>query len=69
MDTGQVVRNGPGVGGETSTGGSVSPGISYGVPGNYVLNYTGGLSFGEVNLTNEIWSPEILWDLPGPEKV
>jgi hypothetical protein len=67
MDTGQIVRNGPGIGGEISTGGSTSPGVSYGIPGNYVLNYTGGLSFGEVNLTNEIWSPEILWDLPGPE--
>jgi hypothetical protein len=65
IDTGQIIRNGPGVNGDTSTGGSNSPGINYGVVGNYVTNYNGGLSFGEVNLTNEIWSPEIIWDLPG----
>jgi hypothetical protein len=67
LDYGQIIRNGPGLSGATSTGGSVSPGVSYGIPGNYVVNYSGGLSFGEVNLTNEIWSPEILWDLPGSE--
>ena len=67
VDYGQIVRNGPGAGGEITTGGSTSPGISYGVPGNYVVNYSGGLSFGEVNLINEIWSPDIIWDLPGTD--
>jgi hypothetical protein len=32
-----------------------------------VVNYTGGLSLGDAPLKNEIWSPEIYWDLPGPE--
>jgi hypothetical protein len=67
IDMGQTVRNGPGVNGATSTGGSTSPLVNYGVPGNYVVNFSGGLSFGEVDLRNEIWSPEILWDLPGSE--
>lgn len=66
LDTGQIVRNGPGIGGDTQVvGGSSSPGVNYGIAGNYVVNYTGGLSFGEVAVTNEIWSPDILWDLPG----
>jgi hypothetical protein len=67
VDYGQVVRNGPGVDGTISTGGSHSSGVEYGIPGNYVNNYHGGLSSGQVNLTNEIWSPAIAWDLPGPE--
>jgi hypothetical protein len=66
LDFGQVVRNGPGINGATQVvGGSNSPGVNYGVVGNYVVNYTGGLTFGEVAVTNEIWSPDILWDLPG----
>ena len=65
IDYGQDVRNGPGVSGASSTGGSTWAGIEYGIPGNWVLNYTGGLSFGQMTLTNEIWSPEIQWDIPG----
>ncbi len=30
-----------------------------------LVNYTGGLTFGERPLANEVWSPEIDWDLPG----
>jgi len=68
VDTGQIIRNGPGPDGTTQiVGGSTSPGITYGVPGNYVVNYNGGLSFGERALWNEIWSPDILWDVPGTE--
>lgn len=66
LDYNQIVRNGPALDGVTvQTGGSTSPGINYGITGNYVSNYTGGLSFGQASLTNEIWSPEITWDLPG----
>lgn len=67
LDYGQIVRNGPGVDGSTSTGGSTSPGIYYGVPGSWVTNYTGGLSYGLVPLCNCIESPEIDWDLPGAD--
>lgn len=67
IDYGQQVRNGPGVNGLTSTGGSTSPGITYGIPGNWVTNYTGGLTLGAVSIHNGITSPEIWWDLPGPE--
>jgi hypothetical protein len=67
IDFGQPPRNGPGLGGDPSTGGSTSPGVSYGIPGDYVVNYNGGLSFGQAPLTNEIWSPEIFWDLPGAD--
>lgn len=45
------------------TGGSISPNWSYGVPGGWVVNYSGGLSEGEVGLANAVWSPEIEWDL------
>lgn len=67
IDYGQVLRNGPGPDGVMSTGGSTSPGIEYGIPGNFVVNYTGGIAAGESSLDNEIWSPDILWDLPGPD--
>ena len=67
LDQDQMVRNGPGPDGTSSTGGSTSPGVNYGIPGNYVSNFTGGLSFGLVDVYNEIWSPEILWDLPTPD--
>jgi hypothetical protein len=66
FDAGQTIRNGPGIGGETSiVGGSTSTGVNYGIPGNYVVNYTGGLSFGELMVRNEIWSPLVAWDYPG----
>lgn len=67
IDYGQIVRNGPGASGATSTGGSTSAGVEYGIGGNFVVNYSGGLSFGEVSLRNEIWSPPIQWDLPGSD--
>jgi hypothetical protein len=53
IDYGQQVRNGPGHTGATSTGGSTSPGVFYGIEGNFVVNYSGGLSFGEVSLRND----------------
>jgi len=66
MDYDQIVRNGPSADGLTTrTGGSISAGIDYGIVGNWVNNYTGGLSFGEVSVANEVWSPAISWDLPG----
>jgi hypothetical protein len=48
-----------------STGGAISPNWSYGVPAGHVVNYEGGISFGQTSLRNEIWSPEITWDLQG----
>jgi hypothetical protein len=50
-----------------STGGSRSPTNSYGVPGGWVVNYTGGLTNGASPIANEVWSPAIAWDLPGPQ--
>ena len=67
IDYGQIIRNGPGLGGEASIiGGSTAPGINYGIIGNHTVNYNGGLSFGEVSVYNEIQSPDITWDLAGP---
>lgn len=66
IDFNQVLRNGPALDGVTfQTGGSTSAGIDYGIIGNFVSNFSGGLSFGQVAVTNEIWSPPIAWDLPG----
>jgi hypothetical protein len=48
-----------------TTGGSTSPTNTYGVPGGWVVNYTGGLTLGESPCSNEVWSPELNWDLPG----
>ncbi len=45
-----------------STGGSTSANWQYGVLGNWVVNYTGGLSLGLISLNNEVWSPVIAWD-------
>lgn len=45
--------------------GSVSPTHSYGVVGNWVVNYEGGPD-GALPLHNEVRSPQIPWDLPGP---
>jgi hypothetical protein len=65
LDYGQILRNGPGIYGDVSTGGSTSDDVQYGIPGNWVFNHDGGLSFGEVGVLNEVWSPEIVWDIPG----
>jgi len=62
IDTGADVNNAPG----ESTGGTTSANWDYGIPGGYVVNYNGGLA-GNVPLYNEIWSPEIDWDLPGTD--
>ena len=67
IDYNQIVRNGPAPDGTVQTGGSLNPAIAYGIPGNWVVNSSGGISFGLRPLKNEIWSPEILWDLPGPD--
>ena len=67
IDYNQIVRNGPGDGGDVNTGGSTTPGVDYGIVGSWVTNYSGGLSFGQLDLANEIWSPDILWDLPGTD--
>lgn len=48
-----------------STGGSTSPTWSYGVPGGWVVNYNGGLTLGTQGISDEVWSPEINWDMPG----
>ncbi len=64
IDYGQEPPNGPGVNGATSTGGSLGS-TTYGIPGNWVVNYTGGLTFGLLELENEAWSPEFDWDVPG----
>ena len=61
IDDGTPPANAP----NQTTGGSTSPNWDYGVIGGYVVNYTGGISdLGDVPLTNEWWSPEILWDDP-----
>jgi len=65
IDYGQEPNNGPGTNGLASTGGTTSDNWSYGIPGGFVFNYNGGLSLGEVNMNNEVWSPEFDWDLPG----
>lgn len=61
IDYGQVPSNSPGLDGTVSTGGSTST-TNYGIPGNYVVNYSGGLSNGLTPLINEVWSPDIFWD-------
>lgn len=48
-----------------STGGSLSPTWDYGIPGGWVVNYTGGLSLGFTSLNNAVVSPPIAWDVPG----
>jgi len=65
IDFGQEPDNGPGVNGLASTGGTTSDNWAYGIPGGFVYNYNGGLTLGEVNMNNEVWSPEFDWDLPG----
>jgi len=70
FDADQDARNGPLVtpaGSTYSTGGSFSPNAVYGVTGDWSVNWTGGLSFDEVALQNEVFSPDILWDLPGTD--
>jgi hypothetical protein len=48
-----------------STGGNVGT-AGYGIPGGWVVNYTGGLTLGGTALNNEVWSPPFAYDLPGP---
>jgi hypothetical protein len=48
-----------------STGGSTSATWSYGIPGGWVVNYTGGLTLGSAPLNNEVWSPVMAWNLAG----
>jgi hypothetical protein len=62
IDDGTPPQNVPGL---PSTGGSVSGTWNYGVPGGWVVNYTGGLTLGSQGVTDEVWSPEIDWNLPG----
>ncbi len=50
-----------------SATGSTSPNVNYGIPGSFVVNYNGGLTNGLLDLRNEMWSPEIDWDVPGTE--
>lgn len=58
IDDGTPPSNAP----NEPTGGSLSTTWDYGVRGGWVVNYTGGISDGEVPLANEWWSPEIAWD-------
>ena len=44
--------------------GTTSQTYGYAVPGGWVVNYNGGVSFGQLSLDNEWWSPEVEWDLP-----
>lgn len=58
----------PANGGGADTGGQTSLNWFYGIDGGWVTNYEGGLTFGdEFALNNDMWSPEIDWDLPGTE--
>lgn len=70
LDAGQALHCppiGPPPPPDCSTEGTTSPTWSYGVPGGYVVNYNGGLGGEETPLSNEVWSPEIDWDLPGTD--
>lgn len=63
LDDGTPPSNPSWMGG--GTGGSTSPNWSYGVVGDWVVNYTDGVSGGQASLDNEVLSPPIAWDLPG----
>ena len=78
IDYGQEVGNAANAalapGGRTSTGGSRPASWYDFLDPWYVLNYTGGVSNdpatlddGPALLNNEVWSPEIAFDLPGTE--
>ncbi len=62
IDDGSPPRNDP----SSSTGGSVSQRWTYG-PGGHVVNYTDGISGGEVSLHNEWVTPAFAFDPPGPD--
>lgn len=62
IDDGTPPSNLPG----QSTGGSTSPYGTYGTPDGWVINLTGGIAGGTERLRNEIWSPAIALDAPGP---
>ncbi len=71
IDAGQCPRNAFNNNGNPpcdSTGGETSPNYTYG-PGGYVVNYSGGLTGPVIDrlIHNQVWSPEIEWDLPGTE--
>lgn len=51
--------------GTDTTGGTTSNTWSYGISGGWVLNYNGGLSNGQTDLNNEVWSPVFEWDVAG----
>lgn len=59
LDDGTPPSNHPG----QSTGGETSTAWTYGVPGGYVVNHSGGLGAPGTALRNEVWSPEIAWDV------
>jgi hypothetical protein len=69
VDGGQTVGNASSAlliqGYPASTSGTTSANWSYGVTGEWVVSFDGGLSGGETAIENEVWSPEIAWDLPG----
>ncbi len=69
IDYGQTIRNAASAslppGAPTSTGGSLSPTWSYGLPGGWVVNYSGGVSLGLVGIDMAAVSPVIDLDLPG----
>lgn len=49
----------------TGTGGATSLNWTYGVPGGWVVNYSGGVSSNTLVVDNELVTPVIPWDLPG----
>lgn len=50
--------------GGAPTSGSTSTTWNYGIPGGWVINYSGGVSAGLLDLQNAWWSPVIDWDDP-----
>jgi hypothetical protein len=64
MDTNGIPNNPSYVVTGTESG-TTSLNWNYGVSGGWVVNYNGGISLGALQLDNEWWSPEIVWDLAG----
>lgn len=76
VDAGQVVNNAASAalipGYPVQTDGETSPYWDYGVPGGWVINYSGGLGREagvgfKLKIANDVWSPPIAWDLPGTD--